>query len=82
MGSPTFINNNDLYKKHEGRVGLTLSNKNQVKSFSFSLSVTFHPTISMSLLYKSSDSPSVVSKSSSVTCATSEEVVHVTEEDV
>jgi hypothetical protein len=37
-----------------------LSKKNQVKS----LSVTVHPTISMSLSYKSTVSPSVVSKSS------------------
>ena len=39
-------------------------------SFSFSLSVTFNPIISMSLSYKSSASPSVVSKSPSVTWAT------------
>ncbi len=45
-----------------------LSNKNQVKS----LSVTVHPTMSMSLSYKSTDSPSVVSKSSSVTSVTSQ----------
>ncbi len=45
---------------------------NQVNSFSFSLSVTFHPAISMSLTYKYSTSPSGVSKSSSVTCVTSQ----------
>ena len=43
---------------------LTAGNtKNQVKSFSFSLSVVVHPVISMSLSYKSSVWPSVVSKS-------------------
>ena len=34
--------------KNEDLVEQTLSKKNQVKSFSFSFSVTFHPAISMS----------------------------------
>jgi hypothetical protein len=56
MGSSTLQKKNDLHKKHEGRVGHTLSNKNQVKSFSFSgvvCDLQGHPTIYMSLSYKS-----------------------------
>ena len=54
------------YKQNKDYVQETLSNKNQVKSFSFSLSETFHPNISTILSYKSTDSPSVVLKSSLV----------------
>ena len=61
---------NDLYHKDEGHVGQLCQTRIESFSFSFSLSVTFHPVISMSLSYKSSVSPSVVSKSSSVTCVT------------
>ena len=59
----------NFYQQNEDHVQgtyLTLTNKNQVKSWS----LTVHPDIAMSLSYKSTVSPSVVSKSSSVTSVT------------
>ena len=41
----------NVYKKSKDHLQQFLSNKNQVTSFSFSLSVTFNPVISMSLSY-------------------------------
>ena len=63
---------NNVYYKNVDQVQQTLSNKNQVRSFSFSLSTTFHPDNFMSLSCKSTHSPSDVSKSSSVTTVTSQ----------
>ena len=53
-GSPTFIKKTTFIKNT--RVTLDILYQTRIKSvsFSFSLSVTFHPVISMSLSYKSS----------------------------
>ena len=65
MRCPTCLKVQQRLKKNVEQVQQTLCNKNQVKSFS--LSVTFHPTSSISLSYKCTDSPSVISKPTSVT---------------
>ena len=50
----------------------SINQKESSQVILFSLSMTVHPVISMSLSYKSSVSPSVVSKSVSVMCSTSQ----------